>query len=90
MVVLYPNRYTCIDIEMIDITVSFIVIKIRNDYMRTSMSYDVKLSLYDYATRTPLRGYTDQSRAFFSAAEILMRIYQNPIHLNGARWRTRF
>ena len=49
MVVLYPNRYTCIDIEMIDIAVSFIVIKIRNDYMRTSMSYDVKLSSYDYA-----------------------------------------
>ena len=56
MVVLYPNRYTCIDIEMIDITVSFIVIKIRNDYTRTTMSYDVKLSLYDYATGTPLRG----------------------------------
>ena len=29
---------------MIDIAVSFIVIKIRNDYTRTSMSYDVKLS----------------------------------------------
>ena len=26
----------------------------------------------------------------FSAAEILLRIYQNPIHLNGARWRTTF
>ena len=26
----------------------------------------------------------------FSAAEILLRIYQNPIHLNGARWRTMF
>ena len=26
----------------------------------------------------------------FSAAEILLRIYQNPIHLNGTRWRTRF
>ena len=90
MVVLYPNRYTCIDIEMIDIAVSFIVIKIRNDYTRTSMSYDVKLSLYDYATGTPLRGYTDKRRAFVSAAEILMRIYQNPIHLNGARWRTTF
>ena len=75
---------------MIDIAVSFIEIKIRNDYMRTSMSYDVKLSLYDYVTRTPLRGYSDQRRAFFSAAEILMQIYQNPIHLNGARWRTRF
>ena len=84
------NRYTCIDIEMIDIAVSFIEIKIRNDYMRNSMSYDVKLSLYDYATRTPLRGYADQRGAFVSAAEILMRIYKNPIHLNGARWRTRF
>ena len=47
---------------MIDIAVSFIEIKIRNDYMRTSMSNDVKLSLYDYATTTPLRGYTDQRR----------------------------
>ena len=26
----------------------------------------------------------------FSAAEILLGIYQNAIHLNGARWRTRF
>ena len=26
----------------------------------------------------------------FSAAEILLRIYQNPIHLDGTRWRTRF
>ena len=25
-----------------------------------------------------------------SAAEILLRIYQNPIHLNGTRWRTTF
>ena len=48
---------------MIDIAVSFIEIKIRNDYMRTSMSYDVKLSLYDYATRTSLRGYADQRGA---------------------------
>ena len=27
---------------------------------------------------------------YISAAEILLRIYQNPIHLNGARWRTTF
>ena len=26
----------------------------------------------------------------FSAAEILLRMYQNPIHLNGTRWRTTF
>ena len=26
----------------------------------------------------------------FSAAEILLRKYQNPMHLNGARWRTTF
>ena len=26
----------------------------------------------------------------FSVAEILLRIYQNPIHLNGTRWRTTF
>ena len=35
-----------------------------------------------------VRAYSHQKRAFFSAAEILLRIYQNPIHLNGARWRT--
>ena len=32
-----------------------------------------------------LRAYSHQRRAFFSAAEILLRIYQNPMHLNGAR-----
>ena len=37
-----------------------------------------------------LRAYSHQRRAFFSAAEILLRIYQNPMHLNGARWRTTF
>ena len=26
----------------------------------------------------------------FSAADILLRIYQNPMHLNGTRWRTTF
>ena len=30
------------------------------------------------------------SSAAENAAEILLRIYQNPIHLNGARWWTRF
>ena len=38
----------------------------------------------------PLWGYSHQRRAFLSAAEILLRIYENPIHLNGARWRTTF
>ena len=33
--------------------------------------------------------FTPKTRVF-SAAEILLRIYQNPIHLNGTRWRTRF
>ena len=33
--------------------------------------------------------FTPKTRVF-SAAEILLRIYQNPIHLNGARWRTTF
>ena len=33
--------------------------------------------------------YSHQRRTFFSAAEILLRIYQNPIHLKGTRWRTR-
>ena len=31
------------------------------------------------------RAYSHQRRA-----EILLRIYQNPMHLNGARWRTTF
>ena len=33
--------------------------------------------------------FTPKTRVF-SAAEILLRIYQNPIHLNGARLRTTF
>ena len=33
---------------------------------------------------------TSVGRSFFSAREILLRIYQNPIYLNGNRWRTRF
>ena len=37
--------------------------------------------------------YCDKLRAYsdvrvFSAAEILLRIYKNPIHLNGKRWPT--
>ena len=32
-----------------------------------------------------IRAYSHQRRVFF-----LLRIYQNPIHLNGTRWRTRF
>ena len=32
-----------------------------------------------------LRAYSHQRRVFFSAAEILLRIYQNPIPLNGNR-----
>ena len=41
-------------------------------------------------TYESVRAYSHQRRAFFSAAEILLRIYKNPIHLNGARWRTTF
>ena len=33
--------------------------------------------------------FTPKTHAF-SVAEILLRIYQNPIHLNGTRWRTTF
>ena len=33
--------------------------------------------------------FTPKTRVF-SAAEILLRIYQNPIHLNGTHWRTTF
>ena len=40
-----------------------------------------------------LRDYSDQLRKIrcvFSAAENVLRIYKTPIHLNGARWRTKF
>ena len=33
--------------------------------------------------------FTPKTHAF-SVAEILLRIYQNPIHLNGTHWRTTF
>ena len=36
------------------------------------------------------KGLFTPKTCVFSAAEILLRIYQNPIHLNGARWRTTF
>ena len=32
-----------------------------------------------------VRAYSHQRCAFFSAAEILLQIYQNPMHLNGTR-----
>ena len=38
----------------------------------------------------PTEGLFTPKTRVFSAAEILLRIYQNPIHLNGTRWRTRF
>ena len=39
---------------------------------------------------SPFRAYSHQRRAFFSAAEILLRLYQSPIHFNEARWRKTF
>ena len=45
---------------------------------------------YDIPHLGPFRAYSHQRRAFFSAAEILLRKYQNPMHLNGARWPTTF
>ena len=38
--------------------------------------------VHAYFVRSCVRGYSDQRRAFF-----LLRIYQNPIHLNGTRTR---
>ena len=38
----------------------------------------------------PSKGIFTPKTRVFSAAEILLRIYQNPIHLNGARRRTKF
>ena len=40
--------------------------------------------------RTKRDGKNVRLWCVFSAAGILLRIYQNPIHLNGNRWRTRF
>ena len=37
-----------------------------------------------------LKGQFTPKTLVFSAAEIMLRIYQDPIHLNGARWRTTF
>ena len=37
-----------------------------------------------------VRAYSHQRTRVFSAAEILLRIYQTAIYLNGARWRTTF
>ena len=39
--------------------------------------------------RESLGLFTPKTRVF-SATEILLRLYQNPIHLNGARWQTTF
>ena len=45
--------------------------------------------MYETLLPPPKVVFTPNTRVF-SAAEILLRIYQNPIHLNGTRWRTRF
>ena len=43
-------------------------------------------SVAEQCRKCILRAYSHQRQAFLSDAEILLRIYQNPIHLNGARW----
>ena len=62
---------------------------------KTSSANGPHLNVWDFdifATEknARLRGYSHQRHTFFSAVEILLRIYQNPMHLNGARWGTRF
>ena len=47
------------------------------------------LAVYLPVSVKPKGLFTPKTRVF-SAAEILLRIYQNPIHLNGTRWRTTF
>ena len=41
--------------------------------------WDFDISAAEFPSRKNVR--------LFSAAEILLQIYQNPIHLNGTRWR---
>ena len=60
------------------------------------------LRAYSHQKRTSFPSRFVRARAFtpeglftpkthvFSAADILLRIYQNPMHLNGTRWRTTF
>ena len=71
----------------------------RDDYSVVMSAWGLLVfSLEPYCTRMlsgcnrqkRVRAYSHQRRTFFSAAEILLRIYQNPMHLNGARWRTTF
>ena len=52
------------------------------------LAMDVKIACSCATQLVALRVYSHQRRALLSTAEILLRIYQNPIHLNGARWRT--
>ena len=48
-----------------------------------------RASLVWIGPKGPKGLFTPKTRVF-SAAEILLRIYQNPIHLNGTHWRTRY
>ena len=59
---------------------------------KTSSADGSHLNVWDFdisAAEFPQGLFTPKTRVF-SAAEILLRIYQNPMHLNGTRWRTRF
>ena len=59
--------------------------------------FDISTAEFPQQTKTrvfgvnrPLGPIHTKDARFFSAAEILLRIYQNPMHLNGAGWWTTF
>ena len=49
-----------------------------------------KTCVFDVNRPYSSKGLFTPKTHVFSAAEILLRIYQNPMHLDGTRWRTRF
>ena len=58
-------------------------------HSRISAAEKKRASLVWIGPKGPKGLFTPKTRVF-SAAEILLRIYQNPIHLNETRWRTTF
>ena len=57
---------------------------------KTSSANVSHLNVWDFDISAAEFPHHTKDVRFFSAAEFLLRIYQNPIHLNGARWRTTF
>ena len=55
---------------------------------RTTSQLGVTKALHSRQTNP--KGLFTPKTHVFSAADILLRIYQNPMHLNGTRWRTTF